>query len=443
MVLGGLALGLIVVVRIDGASDILPLIPYCGLLLATRRPLAIPLLAGTLAGAAYGAADGALLSRPYLASIAGSLLPLAAAATALLAVTAAAVAVIRWRGIPRLPRLRQRLPDAAAVAAAVIAVGFTIRPWAQVVHGTVTPLARRVMTGYQQLNHLPVDPTRLYYELSMDWVFWYIGVPAVLLGTLGAALLARRCLRGGARPWVLPLLMTSWIIVTTLARPGITPDQPWASRRLVPGVLPGFLLLAAWAAAWLTARLPGWLDGPLPAWLDKRVPGLLRRAGRSPVSGRVIAAVCAVALLVPAAGTSFALTIPGGPGGLAPATTYRGEIAAVDSLCAAIPADASVVIISYSTASRMVQVVRGMCGVPTARLFLPQPGTIQATLAGIRQAGRQPVLLAARQAQLTRFGGPVRQVLALRARSDGHTLTRPPASTTPLRMNIWMWQPGP
>ena len=32
------------------------------------------------------------------------------------------------------------------------------------------------------------------------------------------------------------------------------PDQPWASRRLVPVVLPGLILCAMWAAAWL----PGW-----------------------------------------------------------------------------------------------------------------------------------------------------------------------------------------
>ena len=32
--------------------------------------------------------------------------------------------------------------------------------------------------------------------------------------------------------------------------PAITPDQPWASRRLVPAVLPGFILLAVWALSW-------------------------------------------------------------------------------------------------------------------------------------------------------------------------------------------------
>ena len=94
----------------------------------------------------------------------------------------------------------------------------------------------------------------MYYEISLHWVFWYIGVPAVLLGTLGAALLARRCLRGRAPAWTLPLMVFAWIIVTVLARPAIVPDQPWASRRLVAGVLPA-------SSCWRSGRWPGWPAG--------------------------------------------------------------------------------------------------------------------------------------------------------------------------------------
>jgi hypothetical protein len=67
--LGGLAAGLTLLVRIDGASDMLPLIPYCGLLLLGRRRQALPLIGGVTAGAAYGVIDGVFLSRPYLGSI--------------------------------------------------------------------------------------------------------------------------------------------------------------------------------------------------------------------------------------------------------------------------------------------------------------------------------------------------------------------------------------
>jgi hypothetical protein len=417
--LGGLALGLTVLVRIDGVSDILPVIPYVGLLLVGRRPQALPLLVGTVAGAVYGGINAVVLSRPYVVSIQGSLLPLAAVAAAALAATAVAVLVLRRRGLPDLRA--SRLPGAAAVLAVVIMIGFAVRPYVQTVHGQATPLAKRVMAGYQRADHLPVDPTRLYYENSLHWVFWYIGLPAVVLGTLGAALLARRCLRGEAPAWALPLLAFGWIIVVTLARPGITPDQPWASRRLVPGVLPGFLLLAVWAVGWL-------LD-----WL--------RRTGRATLIRRGAAVLAAAALLLPAAVTTFGLTFAGA-NGLATKTTYSGEIAAVDHLCASIPANASVVVVNYATASRFVQLIRGMCGVPAARLFLPEPASVQAAVAGIRHAGRRPVLLAAKQAQLTRFGGPVRQVVALHTTADAHPLTGPPTGTSRLTLTVWMWEPA-
>ena len=416
--LGGLALGLTVLVRIDGVSDILPVIPFVGLLLARRRPQALPLLGGTAVGAAYGGINAVVLSWPYVVSIRGSLLPLAAVAAVALAATAAGVVVVRRRGLPELRAAW--LPGAVAALVVVIMAGFAIRPYVQTVHGQATPLARRVMAGYQRADHLPVDPTRLYYEISLHWVFWYIGLPAVVLATLGAALLARRCLRGEAPGWVLPLLAFGWIIVVTLARPGITPDQPWASRRLVPGVLPGFLLLAVWASGWL-------LD-----WL--------RRTGRAALIRRGVAVLAAAALLLPAAFTTFGLTFSGA-NGLATKTTYSGEIAAVDHLCAAIPANASVVVVNYATASRFVQLIRGMCGVPAARLFLPEPSSVQATVAGIRHAGRRPVLLAAKQAQLARFGGPVRQVLDLDTAADAHPLTRPPTGTSRLTLTVWMWEP--
>ena len=66
----------------------------------------------------------------------------------------------------------------------------------------------------QRAQGLPVDPTRMYSEQTLYWVIWYIGLPTVLLGGFGAALLVRRCLQalltwrdpsGVWRVWALPL----------------------------------------------------------------------------------------------------------------------------------------------------------------------------------------------------------------------------------------------
>src|ERR1700683_2010675 len=252
--LGGLALGLTLLVRIDGASDILPVLPYCGILLVGRSRQAVPLIGGLVVGGLYGSVDGLVLSRPYLASIKSSLVPLALITGVVIIATLAGMA---WRWDKGLPKIRGKwLPNAAAALAVLVVIGFTLRPYFQTVRGNSGKFFDSIIAGYQRADHLGARPPRLYYELSMHWVFWYIGVPAVAFGTVGAALLARRGLRGPAAAWVLPLMIFAWAIVTTLYSPSITPDNPWASRRLVPTVLPGFILLAGWGADWLVRRVP-------------------------------------------------------------------------------------------------------------------------------------------------------------------------------------------
>src|SRR5260370_28378407 len=158
------------------------------------------------------------------------------------------------------------------------------------------------------------------------------GVHAALLAGVGSARLPRRCLRGRAPTWTLPLMVFAWIIVTVLYRPEVTASQPWGSRRLVPGVLPGFILLAVWTVGWLT----GWL----------------RRNGYGRLIVGGLASVCAAALVLPAATTTFGLSLqPRGPlrirpvaRGLALQTSSYGEIPPADRRRAAVPRGAAVVV---------------------------------------------------------------------------------------------------
>jgi hypothetical protein len=421
--LGGLALGLTLLVRIDGASDILLVIPYCGLLLIGRRRQGIPLLAGLIVGGIYGGLDGLVLSRPYLAAIKDSLLPLVLVAALVVVGTAVAVVVLWRRGLPEVRG--GWLPNAAAALAVAVVAAFAVRPYFQTVRGH-TRLA--FIGRYQRVEHLPIDPARQYSEISLHWVSWYLGVPAVLLGTLGAALLARRCLRGAMPAWTLPLLTFAWTIVATLYRPAIIPDHPWASRRLVPAVLPGFILLAVWACTWLTG------------WVRQHGYDRVIRAGL--VSG------CAAVLVVPAAITTLGLSFaPGGPLGIRPVsnglafrTTFSGEIAAMERLCAAIPRDASVVILGHQT-SHLTQDIRGMCGLPAADMS-PAPAAVMRAVRGIEQAGRTPVILSGSRAHLLAYGAAVREVMRLRSSEDPHSLVGPPGRPWPLRMNVWMSLPG-
>ena len=417
--LGGLALGLTLLVRIDGASDILPVIPYCGILLLSRRRQAAPLLIGLLAGALYGAVDGLVLSRPYLAHIKSSLIPLAVVGAVVVIATAVAVAVLWRRGLPRVRG--NWLPNAAAVLPVVVVILFTARAY---LHQVSNQPIQATATSQQVASWV-----LQYYMISMRWVFWYAGVPAVLLGTLGAALLARRCLRGQVPSWTLPLMVFGWIIVTVLYRPAIYPDQPWASRRLVPAVLPGLILLAVWGSSWLV----GWV----------------RQHGQHRVAGGALAAFCAALLLVPPAVTTFGLGIrSGGPlgvravaHGLAVKRTYSGEITAVNRLCAAIPPDSSVVVIGKRAGHQMPQVIRGMCGYPVAVVLYPQVSSMKEVVRGIVQAGRRPVVLARTPAELAPYGGTATQIMALRTRQDPRTLAVPPRATKGWNPELWMTEP--
>ena len=429
--IGGLALGLTLLVRIDGAGDILPVIPYCGVMLLGRRPQALPLAAGLAAGWVYGGVDGLMLSRPYLASIKAELIPLALLVGVVVIATVLGVALLWRRGLPKLGG--SWLPNAAAALACLVALGFAIRPYVQTVRGKTTRFAESIMASYQRADHIPIAPERTYYELSLHWVFWYIGVPAVILGTLGVALLSRRCLRGQAPAWALPLVIFAWAIVATLYKPSITPDHPWASRRLVPAVLPGFILFAMWGSRWLM----GWL----------------RRAG----VGRVLYAglgCCVVAALVlPATITTFGLRVThGGPvgarlavTGLASKKTYEGEIAAVSRMCAAIPRDASVVFIDSSNggaSDQLAQVLRGTCGVPVGTIASARPASVQQVVRGIEQAGRRPLLLAGVRARLKPYGGQIRHIMMLRSTQDENALTAPPTHTRPFNVDVWMSEPA-
>jgi hypothetical protein len=414
--LGGLALGITVLVRIDGISDILPVIPFAGLLLLTqRRQQALPMLGGLAAGVLYGLVDGVLLSRPYLHMQKASLVPLGAAAVLVLAVTGGAVLLWRRRGLPALPGW---VAGAATAVPPLVLIVLTARPY-------LRPVRLAGLHGVRYHNAL----WHQWLQHSMQWVFWYLGVPAVVLAAVGAAVLARRCLRGEAPAWTLPLLTFGWAIVTVLYRPAIVPYQPWASRRLVPGVLPGLILLAAWGGAWLAGRV--------------------RSSGYNSLASGGLATVCGAALVVPAAMYTFGLGLrDSGPqgvrpvaGGLAFKSTEAGEPAAMNRLCAAIPHRSSVVFLDNQLSARMAQVVRGMCGYPTASLTSPQPATVARVVRGIEQAGRRPVLLAGAAGMLTPYGNGPREVMVLHTQVQASMGTAP-HDTVPWPLYVWMLQPS-
>jgi hypothetical protein len=207
--------------------------------------------------------------------------------------------------------------------------------------------------------------------------------------------------------------------VSTLLRPGIIPDQPWASRRLVPGVLPGFIVLALWASSWLLG------------WLRHQGVGTGLRVGA--------VAIIAAALVLPAVKTSWGISAhPLGANGLATKATSTGEVPAMNGLCAQIPRDASVVFVSYELYRNVGQDVRGMCNVPTAASLQSDPASVKMLVADIQRAGRRPVILATTERLVAKYGVPAKRVMDLHTTVDPHSLVWAPVDTDKIKVVIWM-----
>jgi hypothetical protein len=474
--LGGLALGLTVLASIGSLALLLPVFPVLAVLFVARRRQAGPFGLGFFLGIGTGLAAALVLERSYLSALSPQLhvIGLCAAgfgvATALLAPLAfpgarsrvrrlcAFPARFRWfRGESVvLPSLGAVCAGLAAVLPVVVLAGLTVRPYLQVVRGQADPALIRQVAALQRLEKLPVDGLRQYYESSLYWVFWYLGLPAVLLACAGTAVLGRRSVRAAVaqrpvasvaalRMWCLPLLIICWSVVTVLWDPAVVPWQPLAPHRLVPVVLPGLLLLALWVASRLTSRAS------------------LVGASRAAVG--LVGACCVLALAIPPLVTTLNPGLTGkasvGPyssgiaklasrvrlRGVGASATYGGSAAAAAALCAAIGPSASVLFVDFATATVLAPVVRGLCGQPAALLVLAgTPGASPASSAtrleqaaqAIEQAGRRPVLLGPSPASVALPGLAPRQVIALPTFGDPQVLTGPPAGNWPVRYAVWL-----
>jgi len=443
--LAGLALGLGLLISLDGIVYLLPVIPFGCALIIGRRPQAAPFLAGMVLGCAYGLGGGFLLDRPFLDTVGETAALGGVVAVWLIALSIVAIQLNRLAAVRRfVPRIVARvplrwLPELGSLIVVAALIGFAIRPYVQTVHGHPTAAVYDFIRSLQRAQGLRVDPTRLYSEQTLYWVIWYIGLPTVLLGGFGVAMLVRRCLRALItwrdparvwRAWGLPLAIICGGSATVLWAPDIVPDQPWASRRLVVMALPGLIICGLWAAAWLTGRA--------------------RDRGARPATAAVAGLFCAAAMLVPTVATTFGLGLShGGKGnglkpvaqGLALSRTGAGQTEAIRELCAQIPHNASVVIISRPTAEMFSQVIRGMCGVPVAWMVGEPKAAVDGVIGSIAAAGRQPLLLAARLRVLAGFGGTPQRVLDLSTTDDPHELTQLPTAPGTVHYVIWMTMP--
>jgi len=415
----GLVFGLALVVRIDAIRDLLPVIGFVGLLLLARRGQALPLLGGLALGTGLGLYAGYGLSRPYLEYLSDSLNPLLLISAAVIAATAAATAAL-WRfGVPHVERVRW-LPHAVAALALLTMVGLAIRPlfWPDYGHGS--DFTDAWVASVQEREGLwPIEGSRTYYDMSLYWVGWYVGLGTVLFASLGVALVLRRLVLRRDPQWLLPAMLLVWTVTTTLLRPAITPDHPWASRRLIVLVIPAFILFAVWFLAWLTRYCAVSAD-----------TGRGRAASR--VLPVVVAASASVAMIAPSAATSAA--------GIMGYRQDVGTVAATHELCASLPEDASVVVVDPGMAGNYMPLLRNVCGVPTAAMNEPTPENAARVVAAIHDRGRDAVLASSDWQVLEDLTGSTEEIerpFHVLAQMDPSTLMEPPTGHWTFNESVW------
>lgn len=424
----GLLFGISLLVRIDGPADVLFVVPFCGLLVLRRQRQVIPLVIGMVIGLVYGAVDGWFLTRPYLTGTNRSSVEYMVAAFFL--VTLATVAAVWW--------LRRRGSELRAAPKPWLLTAVTALPFIVIAVFIVRPYVER---NWHALQYAP---------LSLHWIYWYTGFSTIAFAVIATAMLGRRCVKGEAPVWVLPLLTFAWAIVWFLLRPAITAHQPYASRRLVPAVLPGLVLLAVWLAAWLgrKSRVIHLVS----------VPDYLKRSPRV-----FVIACCAGAIFLPPMIGNFGLGLKsGGPLGVMPSSdglalqrAYVGEVAAIDKICQSIPPNSSVLIADFMLYWQFEENIRGTCDVPVAAVQTVVPGAntapgwnasptaMVADVAAIEKAGRHPIVLAATSSELSPLGnGSVNLMMAQNTSIDEHTVFGTPRNTLPQRFTVYSWEPA-
>ncbi len=422
-VAGGLVGGS-TVIRPDALRETMLVLVVGGLALVQGRPHGRPLVLGALASTALGFGLAGLTSARYLGSIAGSLLPLAGLTALVLAVVLAVVRLAR-SGRRLTPRVSALLPRALAGLVLLTGLALASRPgWLTVRQSALDPGAR-VVAGLQQRQGLTVDGGRTYAEETVTWLGWWVGPVVLVLALVALTVLTHRAasqwVQAGPLPaWSGPLLVAAGSSVLTLLRPGITPDHPWADRRLLIA-LPLVLVLAVAALAAATR------------WATRRFPYPLTLAGTTVVGAALVAPVALATL---------------------PHATERvelGELAAVERVCAATAPGDVALTVDARASNEWPQVLRGMCGVPALSTTSALQGDPAALAAAVDRVGRA---VASRGGRLLLVGADtpatlrglgaseVREVVDVPLEEDARLLERRPDTLEPLPVTVWFGRPG-
>lgn len=285
---------------------------------------------GALFSSLVGWLDLVILSSGYYVSLAPRfkvelLLLLVIIIVGILAVT------LSWRTgiIKNIDKRTKNWRAPAAYIAIILLAGFFMsRPlWLVSHHSKHIPL----VAGLQGAAKNPVDDSRDYAEQTANWIAWYIGPVMAISGVAGLAIAARKVFDDDDGMLLVPgLAVVVGTAIVFLNRPSITPDQIWASRRLLPVILPGMAIYGAFALS-RVAYQP-----KLNKYFSKSIWGLV-----------------VLSILLPPLFISYPYLRT---------RTYVPQLAQVDAICDALPKKAAIIWLG-ETRSRIPVSSRAFCDV--------------------------------------------------------------------------------
>ena len=310
------------------------------------------------------------------------------------------------RAVLRLgDRVRAVLPAGVAWLTIAVALVLASRPLWLVERQGPEAFGVDYVASTQAAQGLAVDGTRTYAEDTVGWLAWYVGWPTVVAAAVVAAVALRRLVRewvdadGELSPWCAVLVVAYGSTVLSLWRPGITPDHPWADRRLVIPLLLVVVLTVAGVSGGYRSR-----------------------------SGRVVARVVAAAMVV-LTGWGVVSMVPG--------RVEWGSGRAVEQVCARLVPGDVVVAADDRAANEWPQVIRGMCGFPALALT-PTTRADPTARAQALEALRERTAAGGRRLVVLTTAGQGEPVARVVTRQDPSVLTRAPRGTVRLAFEVWL-----
>lgn len=324
--LAGLVLGCTSLARIDAyiilaGIEVALLIWLLLAARAERRTLATCigwLVLGTALGAYLAWLDVTLLSTAYYEAHRHLIVPELLLITALPLLAAPLIwAQWRWQWIRHLDRLTRswRAPAVWIGVSGFFAILASRPAW---------------FIGYDTRDG---EVVRSFSEQTINWVWWYLGPVTLIAGVAGLAWCLIVIMRGKNRLWLPFVAAFVTMGLLYLLKPSITGDQVWATRRLLPVVIPGFVLFAVWLFQLLYERT---------TW---------RAYGRRLNLQIITAVLGTTAVLSP-----LFITYP-----FAIRRLYVPELAQVQTICNATAPDTIIIWVGES-ADFAVQPTRTLCG---------------------------------------------------------------------------------